>query len=97
MMTLIYRGSEILEVIEGEIVISEEKSEYVHVENIEDFSAAVAVKVRAKRSSLLSACDWTQVQDAPVDKEVWKAYRQALRDITKQSEFPFNVVWPTEP
>lgn len=27
----------------------------------------------------------------------WAKYRQALRDITKQEGFPFNVVWPEEP
>ena len=30
-------------------------------------------------------------------KKELKAYRQALRDITKQPGFPENVVWPTVP
>jgi hypothetical protein len=29
-------------------------------------------------------------------KEVWAAYRQALRDVTLQPD-PFNIVWPTPP
>jgi hypothetical protein len=33
----------------------------------------------------------TEQQDA------WKAYRQALLDITEQAGFPHEVVWPTKP
>jgi hypothetical protein len=56
-----------------------------------------AANVRAHRASLLSGCDWTQVADAPVDKAVWAAYRQALRDISKQPGFPWSVTWPVAP
>lgn len=52
--------------------------------------------VRAERNTKLSACDWTQLPDAPVDSATWAVYRQALRDITTQSD-PFNIVWPQEP
>ena len=54
-------------------------------------------QVRAQRNSLLQQSDWTQVADAPVDQAAWATYRQALRDITMQSGFPENVVWPTSP
>jgi hypothetical protein len=30
------------------------------------------------------------------DRELWVAYRAALRDVTKQSD-PFNIVWPVMP
>ena len=53
--------------------------------------------VRAERNALLSASDWTQVADAPVDKAAWATYRQALRDITAQAGFPHSVTWPTKP
>lgn len=56
-----------------------------------------AEQVRAKRNTLLSASDWTQVADAPVDQSVWAIYRQALRDITGQEGFPASVVWPISP
>jgi hypothetical protein len=56
-----------------------------------------ADQVRYQRNELLADCDWTQVADAPVDKEAWATYRQALRDITEQNGFPFSVVWPLEP
>lgn len=54
-------------------------------------------QVRAERNSKLSASDWTQVADAPVDKTVWATYRQELRDLTTQAGFPWNVTWPAEP
>lgn len=54
-------------------------------------------RVRSRRNNLLSDCDWTQVADAPVDQAVWAVYRQALRDISSQEGFPYNVVWPTQP
>ena len=44
--------------------------------------------------------DFILVADAPssyTDKlDAWKTYRQALRDITKQSD-PDNITWPTKP
>lgn len=53
-------------------------------------------KVRADRNQRLAGCDWTQLQDAPVDSTVWATYRQDLRDITNQSD-PFNIQWPEQP
>ena len=53
--------------------------------------------IRNQRNNLLQDCDWTQVADAPVDKAAWATYRQELRDITDQTGFPYNVIWPTPP
>lgn len=53
--------------------------------------------VRAERNQKLSQCDWTQVADSPVDKEVWATYRQALRDVPDQEGFPWDVAWPETP
>jgi hypothetical protein len=55
--------------------------------------------VRNDRNSLLASCDFTQLADAPVTTEQraeWVVYRQALRDVTLQSD-PFAIVWPTSP
>lgn len=53
--------------------------------------------VRKKREVLLAESDWTQLPDVSIaTKEAWAAYRQALRDITDQSD-PFNIVWPVRP
>jgi len=59
--------------------------------------AEQAKSVREQRSTKLAECDWTQVADAPVDKEAWATYRQALRDVTTQSGFPWTIEWPTQP
>ena len=59
--------------------------------------AEQAKSVRASRDAKLAECDWTQVADAPVDKAVWATYRQALRDITAQSGFPWTITWPDAP
>jgi hypothetical protein len=59
--------------------------------------AEQAKSVRASRDEKLKDCDWTQVADAPVDKAVWATYRQALRDITAQSGFPWTVTYPDAP
>lgn len=58
---------------------------------------AQAAAVRAERNAKLSASDWTQVADAPVDKAAWATYRQALRDISGQAGFPWTITWPTQP
>ena len=66
-------------------------------DEIAERTAAQAAAVRAERNARLSACDWTQLPDAPVDSAAWSAYRQALRDVTGQSGFPWTVIWPSEP
>lgn len=53
--------------------------------------------IRKFRDKLLSDSDWTQLPDSPVDKTVWAAYRQELRNISSQQGFPYNVVWPAKP
>ena len=56
-----------------------------------------AKAIRSKRTEKLKDSDWTQVADAPVDKAAWATYRQALRDVTQQSGFPWTIEWPTQP
>jgi len=52
--------------------------------------------IRQERNRLLSECDWTQSPDDTADKQAWLTYRQALRDITTQTD-PINIVWPVVP
>ena len=59
--------------------------------------AEQAKSVRDQRNTKLSESDWTQVADAPVDKEAWATYRQALRDVSAQADFPWTIEWPTQP
>lgn len=51
--------------------------------------------VRKKRDDLLQDTDWMALSDVEMSAEM-TAYRQALRDITEQSGFPYNVAWPTK-
>ena len=71
---------------------AEQEAAYKAIKDAEQASA-----VRKSRGEKLSECDWTQVADSPVDKAAWATYRQALRDITTQDGFPWNVTWPDSP
>lgn len=53
--------------------------------------------IRAERTRLLASSDWTQLADAPANKEAWATYRQSLRDITTTFATPAAVVWPVKP
>ena len=59
--------------------------------------AEQAKAVRDDRNKRLADCDWTQLADSTADKAAWATYRQALRDITSQGGFPWNVTWPVQP
>lgn len=69
-------------------------------------AAAAAVNVvdwspyRAHRDALLARCDWTQGADSPLDdatKEIWRTYRQQLRDVFSELANPDAIVWPDPP
>lgn len=56
--------------------------------------------VRSRRDGLLSECDWVVIVHTEKGTNIpleWEVYRQALRDVTAQEGFPFNVIWPTPP
>ena len=59
--------------------------------------AEQAANVRRSRTEKLKDCDWTQIADSTADKTAWATYRQALRDITAQSGFPWTITWPDAP
>jgi len=56
----------------------------------------LASNIRETRNMLLSKTDWTALTDNTMTPEM-AIYRQALRDITKQSGFPTSVLWPEVP
>lgn len=66
-------------------------------EELQAKSDSQVAQVRKQRDDLLATCDWTQLSDAPVDKQAWATYRQALRDISTQVGFPYEVVFPKAP
>ena len=59
--------------------------------------AEQAANVRRSRTEKLKDCDWTQIADSTADKTAWATYRQALRDITSASGFPWTMTWPESP
>jgi len=68
--------------------------------NEESARIETQIKLRFMRDDLLLKSDWTQVADAPVDKEAWQAYRQALRDLPSNYDTITNindVEWPVPP
>jgi len=66
-------------------------------EEIASRTASQSKAVRDDRNQRLTNCDWTQLPDAPVNTESWSEYRQALRDIPEQANFPWDIIWPDEP
>ena len=58
---------------------------------------------RYLRDQKLTATDWTQLDDAPLDvgsptkRNEFKTYRQDLRDLPATYPDYSTVVWPTEP
>lgn len=73
---------------------------------IQELRAAEPLRqLRIQRNQLLALTDWRMTEDYPFnDKEAWKTYRQALRDLPANS-FPeldefgnlTNITWPEEP
>ena len=59
-----------------------------------------ASSARAQRDKLLAATDWAVLPDSPLDEPsqtAIKAYRQALRDVPQQVDFPGTITWPEMP
>jgi len=77
---------------DGETTATEQEAAYKATKDAEQAKA-----MRDQRGEKLKDSDWTQVADAPVDKAVWATYRQALRDVTTQTGFPWTITWPDEP
>lgn len=54
-------------------------------------------RLRFWRDAELARTDWTQISDAPVDKNAWAVYRQALRDLPKSDKDPRAIELPIAP
>jgi hypothetical protein len=64
------------------------------IENASQEEAEIGI--RTKRNMLLQETDWMALSDNTLTQE-WVDYRQALRDVTDQEGFPFEVEWPAKP
>lgn len=54
-------------------------------------------QIKLWRNNELVLTDWTQLPDAPVDKQLWADYRQALRDLPEQGGQAEEAVFPEKP
>lgn len=54
-------------------------------------------QIRLWRNAELAATDWTQIADAPVDKNAWASYRQELRDLPANWSNANDVELPEQP
>ena len=55
--------------------------------------------MRDHRDKLLQGSDWVSAlatEKGTTYPTEWAIYRQALRDVPSQAEFPYTIVWPTE-
>lgn len=61
---------------------------------------ALAEGARRRRDDQLRTSDWIVIkaqEEGSTIPETWKTYRQALRDVPSQEEFPRNITWPDVP
>ena len=56
----------------------------------------LAEKERAKRTALLMETDHYALSDVTMS-DAMATYRQALRDVPQQTDFPASINWPTKP
>ena len=56
----------------------------------------LAAEERAKRTALLMETDHYALSDVTMS-EAMATYRQALRDVPQQTDFPTSINWPTKP
>jgi hypothetical protein len=80
---------------DGETTAAQQQAAYQAAKDTEQ-----AKTVRATRDSKLAECDWRVIKAAETATTLdsaWATYRQALRDITTQSGFPWTITWPDAP
>ena len=85
------------------MILPNEAGKQLNVELQRDYTTDACnhfiYEIRQKRNRLLAESDWTQLPDAPLSdkqKEVWRAYRKALRDMPQQEGFP-TIAFPQKP
>ena len=89
--------------VDGKLVelTNEEQAEYDAEQKAwaDDAPTRRMVELRRQRDKLLVETDWMGNQDVTISND-WKTYRQALRDITKQTptdDALSNITFPTKP
>lgn len=86
--------------VEASRVVETKNYRFKTQQEIADENTQKSDSVRRQRNQKLRDCDWTQLADAPLtgtQKAAWVTYRQSLRAIPEQAQFPNSIVWPTAP
>lgn len=63
-------------------------------------AAHLLAELRSQRNERLRASDFSQMPDVPLtsaEREAWRGYRQALRDLPETTDDPANIGWPDLP
>lgn len=84
----------------GYCSIQQVGGKYQIVENPPVSLEILAENARSERDRRIAETDYYMMPDYPSDPnniEEMKAYRQSLRDITKQEGFPSKFTWPDVP
>ena len=84
----------VIEMTDAEIALKQAEDK----QNLEGTLVQRMAKLRDKRNILLAETDWMGNSDVTMSND-WKTYRQELRDITKDSNFPDidKITFPTKP
>ena len=91
--------------IENKVAIRKlEGNNYVVVTTVSDeaIKEDMSSNIKIARQKLLIDSDWTDTLSAKARLgdllyQAWQDYRQALRDITLQANYPLDVIWPIAP
>lgn len=75
----------------GEIYIKMPKSQAILEQEALDLRTKLLVE------SDFSDLPVTQARLSDAEKTAWATYRQALRDITNQQAYPWDISWPAKP
>lgn len=84
----------------GEVTLTDDEYTDMIESWVDMFEVERLRMIRVERDGLLADSDWTQMPDAPVDRDTWAEYRQALRDFPETLttfELLENPMWPTPP
>ena len=71
-----------------------------HFASLPDLLEVKKLRIREERNNLLQETDWIVIKSYERGENIpaqWELYRQALRDITAQADFPYSVEWPSKP
>ena len=103
---LAQRVVELTPLHDGQSWIQQWAVEALSQDEINANTAQQAAAVRADRNDKLKECDWVVTKAVDQNAQdnfgiqipvAWSTYRQALRDITAQVGFPWNVTYPEKP